>query len=601
MNVIGRPLTRLDGPAKVTGAARYVAETPLPGLAHAALVLSTIPNGRITGIDTATASRAPGVLAVITHENAPKFGPLQSTAQAFHTLGTDRVLHEGQPIACVVAETPEQAQHAVDLIAVTYEQEPARIDFRAHLDEAFRAMTFQLPESSVGDADAALASEAEVVVDQAYRTANRHHHPMETPATVAEWHGDDALDLYDATQYLYGVRGAVAAAFSLPPEKVRVRNEFVGGGFGGKADPWPHNFIAPLAARVVGRPVRLALTKAQTYTVPAYAPATEQRVTLGARRDGTLVALRHTSFSPTSIEGAWVEYASVCSRSMYACPSIETRDRAVHVNLPMTDAMRAPHEGPGMAALEIAMDELAVQLDMDPVQLRLRNDADADPTRGVPFSSKRLRDCYARGAERFGWAGRNPAAASMHEGNDLIGWGMASATMPSPRFPATARVTITRNGDVLVEAGTQEPGAGGYTVLPQIAADALGVDPSRVHMSLGDTRLPENFGSMGSSSTLGIGSGVLIAARNLRDELAKLAGSPVEPERYPTVLADHDLDQLDASGTWLPGGSPLGELDDVSIHTFGALFAEVRIDQALCIPRVTRMVGVYSVGRSSTP
>jgi len=604
MSVIGRPLTRPDGPAKVTGAARYVADTPVNGLAHAALVLSAIPSGRITSIATDAALASPGVLAVITHHNAPRIADLPggpSASETYRVLQDDRVLHEGQPVTVVVADTPEQAQHGADLVEVEYQTEQARLDFRAHLDDAASATTFQPPDSSVGNVDAALAKNAEIVIDHVYRTADRHHNPMENGVSIIEWRGDE-LDFYDSTQFIWLDRTTMAAVFSMPVEHVHVHQEFVGGGFGTKTCIWPHQVICALAAMVVRRPVRLALTKAQTYTLNGRQAATEQRVTLGARRDGTLVALRHTSINPTSVNGHWVEYASVCSRSMYQCPAIETRNRVVNVNLPLGAAMRAPHEGPGMVALEIAMDELAAALELDPVELRIRNHAANDPTRGVPFSSKRLLDCYARGADRFGWAARDPKPRSMREGRDLIGWGMASATMPSPRSGSTARVTITRQADVVVEVGTQEIGTGVHTVLPQIAADALGTDPARARLILGDTTLPYAFGNFGSGATISAGSAVLDAAERLRARLNELAEHDVDPARYERLMDQHGIDQLSAEGAWAPGGDhPLGEQNDVSIHTFGAVFAEVRVDEDLCIPRLSRMVGVYSAGRIVNP
>jgi xanthine dehydrogenase YagR molybdenum-binding subunit len=600
MSAIGRPLTRPDGPAKVTGAARYVADTHVDGLTYAALVVSTIPCGRITTIDSEAARAAPGVLAVITHENAPRLADLPGGPgpyEKFRVLQDNLVLHEGQPIAVVVAETEEQAQHAAELLEVAYEREPARLDLRGHLEDAADAVTFQPNQSSVGDVDAALSVDAEIVIDQMYRTSDRHHNPMENAATIATWN-DGSLDIHDPTQFIWGDQGALATVFGLAPEHVRVHQEFVGGGFGAKAGTWPHHVISSLAARVVGRPVRLALSKAQTYTSHGRQAATEQHIKLGAKSDGTLVALRHTSINPTSIKGAWVEYSSVCSRSMYKCSAIETHDRVVHLNLPLGGAMRAPHEGPGMAALEIAMDELAVALNVDPVDLRLRNHADTDPTRGVPFSSKRLLDCYARGAERFGWSQRNPEPRSMRDGGELIGWGMASATMPSPRVGSQARVTIDHLGEVVVEAGTQEIGTGVHTILPQIAADALGVDPARCRLVLGDTTLPWAFGNLGSGTTISVGSAVLDAANKLRAQLSELAnGTAIEPTGYGAFLSEHGLERLSADGAWAPGGSPMGEQDDVSIHTWGALFAEVRVDEHIPIPRLTRMVGVYSVGR----
>jgi xanthine dehydrogenase YagR molybdenum-binding subunit len=605
MTAIGLPLTRPDGKAKVAGAARYVADMPIEGLTYAALVTSTIARGRITRIETSAAQASAGVLAVVTHENAPRIADLAggpAGSETYRVLQDGEVFHEGQPVAVVVAETQEQADHAAELIEVEYRREAARLDFRAHLEDAVSAFTFQEADSSVGDVDHALAHDAEIVMDQTYRTAERHHNPMENTASIMEW-VDGALEFHDSTQWMWLDRMMLAPVFGIEPEQIHVQVEFVGGGFGAKTSVWPHHVICALAAKVVDRPVRLWLTKAQMFTLTGYQAATDQRVTLGARRDGTLVALRHLSINPTSANGHWIEYASVCSRSMYKCPAIETRNRIVNINFPLSSAMRAPHEGPGMVALEVAMDELAVALELDPIELRIRNHANIDPTRGVPFSSKRLLDCYARGAERFGWAARDAKPRSMREGRDMIGWGMASATMPCPRMGSTARVTITGEGEVIVETGIQEIGTGVHTVLPQLAADALGVDPSLARLVAGDTSLPSSYGNFGSGATISVGSAVLDAARNLRRQLDGLAGDePVDPPDHVRVLEAHRLDRLSADGAWVPGGEhPLGEQEDISMHTFGAVFAEVRIDEDFCIPHLTRVVGVYSVGRVLNP
>jgi xanthine dehydrogenase YagR molybdenum-binding subunit len=392
------------------------------------------------------------------------------------------------------------------------------------------------------------------------------------------------------------LRAAVAEVFGLKPEAVRVRNEFVGGGFGAKGYVWPHPILAALAARVVGRPVKLTLTRAQAFTSHGYQPATEQSITLGAKRDGRLTALRHWSVSPTSLTEEHVELAAVGSRVQYACPAIQTRHRIVRVNTIVPTPMRAPHEGPGMVWLEIAMDELAYALGLDPLELRLRNYAERDPSRGVAFSSKKLRECYLEGAERFGWSRRSPRPESMRDGRDLVGWGMASVLMSTFRMPSAARVTIDQHGDVLIEAGCQEIGNGAYTIMPQIAAEALGgIDPDRVRLHLGDTTLPETGGTFGSSTTLSVGSAVHDAATRLRERLVALAEEqqPLDPARYAHVLEWVGLARLSADGSWSPGAA--GE--DLSMHSFGAIFVEVRVDADLRIARLSRAVGVYNAGR----
>jgi xanthine dehydrogenase YagR molybdenum-binding subunit len=593
--VIGGPLPRAEGPAKVTGRATYTADTPIPGLTYAVLVMSSIPRGRITRIDGSAALAEPGVLAVLTHENAPRLAPARGAAQ-FIPIQDGAVHHEGQPVALLVAETLEQAQHAARLVEVEYERMPPTLDFRANLDNAISVQTHLPPDITRGDVEAGLAA-ADVVVDQTYRTASRHHNPMETSTTIAEWR-DGHLFVHDATQYVWGVRAVLAAAFDLPSERVHVHNDLVGGGFGSKGFIWPHQVLAPLAARIVNRPVRLVLSKADAYTSHGHQPATEQSVTLGARRDGTLLAIRHHSVNPTSEVDTFVEYVAEGSRHVYAAPTLESRHRVVRLNLALPTPMRAPWEGMGMVGLEIAMDELAYALDVDPLELRLRNYAETDPDNGLPFSSKRLRDCYLRGAERFGWGRRPMRPGSLRDGRDLIGMGMATAQMTTFSNPANARITIHRDGSVLLEAGTQEIGTGVLTIMPQIAAGVLGIDPARVEMRLGDTALPETGGTFGSSTTMGVGSAVKDAATKLREDLAELAGAePPIPERYGELLAANGLERLSAQGSW----APRDDAQRVSMHTFGAVFAEVRVDADLGIPRLSRMVGVYSAGRIINP
>jgi xanthine dehydrogenase YagR molybdenum-binding subunit len=595
---IGQPLTRADGPAKVTGGAHYTADTPVPGLAHAALVLSPVPHGHVVGIDDGAALAAPGVLAVLTHENAPRVSVEDAPSpESWAPLQDDLVRHEGQALAVVVADTLERAQHAARLVRVEVAPEPAPVELRGHLDEAVEVPDmYRLNDTRTGDVGAALR-EAEVTVRGTYRTADRHHSPIETAATIASWE-DGRLDLRDATQWVFGVRAVARRAFGLGRDGVRVRNEFVGGGFGCKGYPWLHRLLAAMAARAVGRPAKLVLTRAQSFTLHGHQPATEQVVELGARRDGTLVAIRHACVSPTSLQDDYVEMAAVASRTMYACPAIETTHRVVRLARNLPTPMRAPHQGPGMVGLDIAMDELAYALGIDPLELRLRNYAETDPTSGLPFSSNRLRDCYRLGAERFGWHRRPMAPGSMRDGRDLVGWGMACALMHTVRMPASARVTIDRDGEVLVESGTQEIGTGVRTVMPQIAADALGVPRERVRIVLGDTTLPPAGGTFGSSTTLSVGSAVQSAARRLRADLDELAGGPgvARPDDYARLLAEHDLPRLAATGeVEFPAD------EEFAMQTFGAVFAEVRVDADLRLVRVSRLVGVYSAGRIINP
>jgi len=609
--------TRADGPKKVTGAARYAADRAFDDVRYAALTTATIPAGRITGLDTSAAEAAPGVVAVLTHRNAPRLSPEISGPypHGLRPLADDRVRYEGEPVAVVLADTLERAQEAAALVRVTYEREDAVVDTDAALPRAYRpADSFAPVDTSVGDLEAGLAA-ADVVLERRYGTASRHHSPMEPAATVARWDGEQ-MTLYDASQGVFNVQAVVASALELPKDKVRVVAEYTGGGFGAKGFIWPHELIAPMAAKALGGTVKLVLTRAQSFAAHGYQPATRQTVTLGARRDGTLTAIRHDAVNVTSTYAEHFEPAAEGTRGLYAAPAIVTTHKVAPVATILPTPMRAPAEGVGLFALESAMDELAYELGVDPIALRLRNHAERNPSTGQPFSSKKLRECYEEGARRFGWADRPMAPGVQRDGDDLVGQGMASVTMFTARFPASARVTIRADGSVLIEVGTQEIGTGVYTIMPQVAAEVLGCDPGQVRIALGDTLLPEAGMTAGSSTTASVGSAVRAAARALARKLASMAfaegGAPAEtatveggelvlregPVRRISLrdlFGQSGVESVSADGSWAPddGG--------YSIKTFGAVFAEVRVDADLRIPRVSRLTGVYSAGRIINP
>jgi xanthine dehydrogenase YagR molybdenum-binding subunit len=625
---IGNPHVRAEGALKVTGQAKYAADASPPDLAYGVFATSSIARGRTTRVDIAEAEKAPGVLKVLTFHNMPKLRkPVHPPAgQSLIPLQDDMLYYEGQPIALVAAESLEQAQQAARLVRAEYAPAAAEVDFREDLDNAVAVHNFAEPDTQVGNVEAALA-QSSVRIERTYRTADRHHCTMEPSATVAEWNGTK-LTIHDATQWVWGVRMVVAAVLGIQPEDIRVRFSFVGGGFGCKGYVWPHQILTAAAAREIGRPLKLVLTRAQTFTSHGYQAASEQIVTLGSAPDGRLTAIRHTSIAPTSLLDDYVEYAAIGTRSLYACPAIETKHRVVRVSRGTPTPMRAPHEGISSVGLECALDELAEELRMDPIELRLKNYAERDPTSNKPFSSKKLRDCYSIGAERFGWTDRDPRPGAMRKGGQLVGWGMATAIMTTFRFASTARVTLEKGGTVLIEAGTQEIGTGNMTILPQIAGDVLGIPMERIRLVLGDTTLPETAGTFGSSSTIGVGSAVLDAATKLKDHAANLAGG-----KFPSTIEEIDallesssgevsthgiwtptltehrqglisgIRALSAEGGWSPGplASPLGEVSEWSMHTFGAVFVEVQVDEDLRIPRVTRCTGVYSAGRIINP
>ncbi len=617
--VLGSPIERVDGRLKVTGAARYTAELRHERQTYAILVQSTIARGRIVSLDTADARSAPGVVAVLSHENAPRLQLPDSKSESNGHLGeklvpfADLTIHfAGQNVAVVVAETLEAARHAASLVRVRYEEE------RPVLGIAEAEPTGTYPEKGLGgrpaqhhrgDVQAALAASGSdlVKLERTYTVPIETNNPMEPAATVATWKGDK-LTVEDSTQHVVGVRKTLATAFGIPPGNVRVLCPFTGGAFGSKGSQWQHTLIAALAARVVGRPVRLVLTRQQMFTSLGHRPPTVHRMALAARRDGTLTALRHETVNSTSPVTEFVAQCGVVtSKSAYACENVETPTKVVRVNIAAPCPMRAPAECPGSFALESAMDELAYELGLDPLALRLKNFAERDPSNGKPWSGNHLKECYTRGAERFGWSRRNPQPGSMKDGDFLVGWGMAMAFYPGYRRPASARVRIDADGRALVQAATHELGTGAYTVFTQIAADALGLPIERVTFELGDADLPEAPISAGSCTTASVGEAIVQAARAVKSKLAALAAqhppSPESPDSardlsYADLLKRARLPSVEAEGRAEAEGD---ETPTHSIHSFGAQFCEVKIDPRLPRVQVTRFVSVVDVGRILNP
>ncbi|HYZ31405.1 MAG TPA: xanthine dehydrogenase family protein molybdopterin-binding subunit [Crenalkalicoccus sp.] len=631
MSAIGRPISRADGRLKVTGGARYTADILVPGAVHAAIVHSSIANGRTVSIDTTAAENAPGVLAVFNYRNMPRMNPtprpwshLRPHGQSYLPLQDDEIHYAGQPIALVVAVTLDQATHAGTLIGVEYEAWRPVVFGQRAADEAVDPPQFLWPvASSVGDADEGIAAAA-VRVEQTYTTSDRHHNQMEPHATTAVWGADGTLTLYETTQHIFGVRDLVSIVLGMPPAKINVVSQFLGGGFGGKAYVWPHTLMAALAAKVLNRPVRVQLTRAQMYSMAGHQAATIQTIALGADKRGKLTGIRHESISPTSVFDSYIEYAALSTRSLWAASGgISTNHRIVHVNRNTPTAMRSPHEALGHFALESAMDELAYATGVDPVALRLVNDAELDPHSRRPFSTRAMRKCLTEGAARFGWERRRPEPRSMREGNWLIGQGMAGAIYTHWRWPGKARVTLNSDGSALVEVGTHDLGTGTYTVMRQVAADALGLAPEKVAVRLGDTRLPASHASIGSATMANAGASVLLAAKAARGRAVELAlsgrdapfaGAAAEDVlvaegalalarrnlnvTYAELLARNGLSTLVADGDYDPVEEANGPK---AIFSFAAVFAEVRVDPDFGLVRLNRFVGAYDAGRIINP
>lgn len=584
MRAIGAPLDRIDGFQKVTGAATYAYEYPVERGTYAFAVQSTIARGRIVEIDESAALALPGVVAIISHRNAPRLAPLDDADLA--VLQSDAIAYYGQLIAVVVAETSEIARQAAGLVAVRYEEQPHNVELRAD-PGALYAPEKITPDydtdTESGDVDAALAS-ASVSLDHTYTTPAEYNNPLEPHTTVATWN-DGGVTIYDATQGAHTIQDDVSRAFGLPPERVRVIARYVGGGFGSKGSTRPHVMLAVMAALVTRRSVKLALTRQQMFALTGYRTPTIQRVRLGADSQGQLTAIAHDVIEQTAAIHEFAEQTAVATRMMYASPNRRTTHRLARLDLPVNAWMRAPGECPGMFALESAMDELAIACGLDPIELRIRNIPASDPETGRPFSSHGLAACLREGARRFSWQQRDPTPRKRQEGRWLVGTGVASSTYPVYQFPAHALVQVDHAEQYHVRIDATDIGTGAWTVLTQIAADALEVPLERVHLEIGDSALPPAFVAGGSSGTASWGSAIVAAARGLRARLH---------EEYHDIIPAEGLEATGEGGT-----NP--DEQQFSMHAFGAQFAEARIHMDTGEVRVPRLLGVFAAGRIINP
>ncbi|AQS70940.1 xanthine dehydrogenase family protein molybdopterin-binding subunit [Streptomyces pactum] len=585
--VVGTAHTRVEGRDKVTGAARYAGEIPFADLAHGWLVLSTVARGRIRSIDTDSVLGMPGVLAVLHHGNAPRVDtdyvgmlgiPPDPTAAVFQN---DRVAHVGWPVALVVAETPEQAREAAEALVVAYDEEPHDSTLTADRPDAYPLDGHMPAETEKGDLAAALASSA-VVLDAEYTTPEEHHSMMEPHAATALWDGG-RLEVVDSNQGTTWIQSELAKLFSLDETAVRVRSEHVGGGFGSKGLR-AHQVSAVMAATVLQRPVRVVMTRRQMFSLAGYRSPTTQRVRLGADADGRLRALEHRSLSQTSTVYEFVEPSAGVARVMYDAEAHRTANHVVRLDVPSPTFMRAPGEAPGSFALEAALDELAERCGVDPVELRLRNEPEAGPVSGQPFSSRNLAACFREGARRFGWADRDPRPGLRRDGRWLLGTGTAAASFPAGAGPSTALVTAEADGTFTVRIAAADIGTGARTALTLVAADALEAAPERVRVRIGDSDFGPAMIAGGSMGTRSWAWAITIAARELRERLA--LGASIPPEGI-TVRSDTT--------------EALGALAQKERHSFGAQFAEVAVDTATGEVRVRRMLGVFAAGRIVNP
>jgi len=648
VDVVGAARDRVDGRLKVTGAATYPIDVNLPGLAHAALVQSTIISGRIRDIAVDAAERAPGVLAVITHLNAPALAPVPATLRMGDPIGpqplppfqSDVVLHYGQHVAMVVAETMEQANAAAALIEVTYEHDTAVLSYDD--PRASRVSHPWTPDYDRGNAQRALAA-ADVLVNETYTTAENTNNPIGLFATVAVW-DDDALTVHDTTQHPHGVRDTLATAFGIDPTDVRVLAPFVGGAFGAGLRAWPHVTLAALAARVTKRPVKLVLTRAQMFTSVGHRPNTIQQLSIGASRDGQLTAIEHLSTSSIGMADELINLVTLGTQHVYACPNVSTRATQIRQSIPIPGWMRAPGEAEGSFAMESAIDELSYALGIDPIELRVKNHAHVHPDSGLPWSSNALLECYRQGAERFGWSASNREPRSMRNGGQLVGYGMARGALMAYQPPCKAIATIRRDGTAFVRSGATDIGPGPYSVMTMLAADILGIPIERVQFGLGDSAMPRAPQEGGSGLTGALGNAVHASCVSLvrafvnlvsDDEGSPLKGcrlegitvrnggiqitdDPARFETYADILTRHDLDELTIEGESAPPGETSSATMIVQAGRFipytapstgtrahaggyAAHFVEVHVDPDLGTVGVVRVVSAIDGGRILNP
>ncbi|RZL14383.1 MAG: xanthine dehydrogenase family protein molybdopterin-binding subunit [Hymenobacter sp.] len=645
---VGKPIVRVEGREKVTGKAKYSAEFPLPGLTYGVLATSTIAKGKIMSIDTGAATREPGVIAVLTHQNMPKLAKTPNTPEGkkdtgsqmgFQPLTGDEIFYAAQPVALVVADTLDHAIHAAKLVKVTYQKAEPIASFHDPKAALFDPQKIQDGKADAhtkrGDAKGEFAKSA-IQLTATYNHPVYNHNPMEPGSTTAVWDAPDRLTVYESTQGVTRTQSTLSAMLGLPREQVRVITKYLGGGFGCKGSMWPHTILTVQAAKAVGRPVKLMLTRPQMFTSMGHREDQAQTVQLGATAEGKITSIVHTKTSTTS---PWDNYAESNSKildMLYATPTFDASYELARANVMTSTFMRAPGEAPGSFALECSMDDLAYKVGVDPIEIRLRNHADHDYSTGKPWSSKSLKQCYARGAELFGWSKRNPKPGATRDGRFLVGMGMATASYPVHNSQGTARARLYADGHAVVQSGATDLGTGTYTVMTQVAADSLGLPLEKVRFELGDTQLPTAPNSGGSVAAGTVSSSVYLAAQDVWQKLTKIAildkksplykakaedvavekgrlflkKDPKKGEAFGDLMKRADITDIEGMaqgkyGSGYEAASAAANADPAhkdeaaqhSMHSFGAHFCEVRVDMDLGTIRVSKWVSVMGAGR----
>jgi xanthine dehydrogenase YagR molybdenum-binding subunit len=596
---IGQAIDRIDGLLKVAGAAQYTTDFPVKTLAYGYLIKSTIAAGRIVDIDAGAAEKAAGVIAVITHKNAPKLKP-NNSLRGGGTLQTDKVDFFGQNIGVIVAESFEQARHAARLIKVSYEKTEAKVDFEKHSKEASKPKAEDRQDVVRGDVETAFQA-AEFKVDEIYETPIEHHNPMAPHATTAVWETADKLTLYNESQVVNGVQNSVAASFGLKPENVRVITPHIGGGFGSKGGAWGHVVVTAIAAQMVKRPVRLALTRQMMFTSVGLRQRNIQHLRLAATKDGKLTAIEHQTTTHCAINGEFVEPCGDGSKIMYDAPNSKISYRVAPMNIILPTYQRAPGKSTGSFALESAIDELAYKLKIDPIEFRIKNEPAKDPSNGKPWSSRAVVECLRKGAEVFGWSRRKIEPKQNRQGNYLIGYGVGCGTYPSRQRDTSAIVKLTRTGDDVrasIELAASDLGTGTHTILAQTAADGLGLPVNKIGVKIGDSSLPPAAGSVGSVGAASFANAVNDACVKITDELITKSGKQfyVRPTAAQLMISEN-LNEFQTRAD----AKPPQDADKYSTHAFNANFAEVWVNDSTGIVKIPRFVAATGAGRILNP
>jgi xanthine dehydrogenase YagR molybdenum-binding subunit len=623
---IGDPDDRVDGKVKVTGTAKYAAEYDIRGLVYGVLVSGTIAKGKIKNIDTKTAERMPGVLAIVTHLNRPSVPGYEKkneepnpmlAGQEFRPFYNNEIFFNGQPVALAIADSFERAQHAASLVKIQYQKEEAHTDIHSDLDKAVSPQKKEMAEYKRGEANA--YKTAQVRIEAEYRTPIQIHNSMEPHAAIVIWEGNDKVTMYNKTQFVKQVQQNIMKAFNLEQDNVKVISKFVGGAFGSASRSWSHEMTALIGAKKVNRPLKVVLDRGQMFTMVGYRPTSIQKLGIGATSDGKLTGITHEAIANTSSYEQFLERITDSSKHLYDCANVNTSYKLVPLDMSTPTWTRGPGETSGVFALESAMDELSYALKMDPLELRMKNYAQTDREKNLPWSAKNLDECYRKGAEKFEWNRRNPIPRSMKNGEMLLGMGMSSAIYGAQRNAASAKAILMTDGFLIVQSATEDTGPGTYTIMTQIAADAMKLPLSKVKFELGDSSYPPAPGEFGSQTTASVGPAVhdvcTALRENLRDLVKNRENSPFKNAQdedlifengtimlakdrkvkitYTDILKENNLPQIEI--TKESKGGP--ERQKYSFFTFGASFVEVNVHPATGTIKVTRVVSAIDNGK----